>query len=119
MATNIQVYSNANSTSMSCSVDFVGNVLVSSLSGPSSAIEYYFQISTSSKTDSGAAIPVKIIKDLGTLALNGSVQSASNTTADYIDIDSMITDYVYDIVHGHTANQFSSGCSVQRPIKFK
>jgi hypothetical protein len=118
MAINISVYSNANSASQTMTVDFVGDVLAATDSNNTS-MEYYFKITTGARQDNNVAFPIKIVRDLGEIALNKTKQSASNTAADYTNIDAMVTDYCYDFINGHTADQFSSGCTLQRPVKFR
>jgi hypothetical protein len=123
MSVQLQIYSNANSYSTSVDVDFVGDVLVSSFgNAASSTIEYYFKTASYARTDIDGAMPIHIIKKLDDLALNptsvNKKQSATDTANAYADINSMVIDYVYDYVHGHIADQYSSGCSAQNPMKF-
>lgn len=127
MAINVSVYSNVNNSSRTISVDFVGEVMVPSdwSTSPDPCNQYYFKITTSARQDNNAAYPLKIVRSLGatpsnvaSLALNGKVQSRSNVATAYNTISECITDYVYDFVAGHTANQFNSGCTYQAPMKF-
>jgi len=92
---------------------------------PNACNQYYFKITSSARQDNNAVYPVKIVRSLGatpanvaSLALNGKVQSRTNTAGAYSDIRAMIEDYVYDFINGHTADKFSSGCTEQRPMKF-
>lgn len=129
MAINVNIYSNANNSTRTIVFDFVGEIMVPSdlLGSPDHCNQYYFKISTSAKQDDNSSYPLKIVRSLdstpanvASLALNGQVQSmnpAAYTNA-YPDIRSMIIDYVYDYVNGHTANQYSSGCTEQKPMKF-
>ena len=118
MSVSIQIYSNANSSSTSIDVDFVGGVLVESFGSPSAGkTEYYIKMATSNRTNDNNSIPVAVMKDLSNLALNGNVQSYANVTSAYSSIDAMITDYAYDLIHGHSANQFNSGCSFRDKMK--
>jgi hypothetical protein len=125
MSISVSVYSNANSSSKSISFDFVGDILApDDVAANASCQSFYFKISASAVQDNNAAYPVKIVRSLSDLALfkpgdaTGKVQSASNTGADYTSVKTMIIDYIYDYINGHTANQFSSGCTVQHPMKF-
>ena len=120
MAITVQIYSNANSSSRTITFDFVGNILASSNSNAACS-SFYFNVSASGTQDNGSAFPVKIIKGLDGLVLNGQMQSSLNSysTSPYTDIKSMVVDYVYDYVNGHTANEGGSGCTLQRPMKFK
>ena len=132
MAVSVAIFSNANSSSKSISVDFVGNVLAAQQEidaetrSNTFTQEYYFKFTTSARDDSSTALPVKINRRLSELALlqNGNPnstkrkQSASNTGASYTDIKSMVVDYTYDYVYGHDTDQYLSGCTEQRPMKF-
>lgn len=126
MAVNVSVYSNANNATRTITFDFVGEVMVPSdwTGTPDPCNQYYFKITTSARQDNNATYPLKIVRSLAatpanvaSLALNGVVQSSGTSNA-YGDIKSMIVDYVYDYVKGHTANQYLSGCTEQRPMKF-
>ena len=118
MAISLSIYSNANAKSKTVSVDFSAGVLADSESGVSSEVQYYMKFSTQAKTALNKALPVKIGKGLNDLALLGNVQSAANVSADYVDIKSMIVDYAYDYIYGHTANQWGTGVTKQDPIDF-
>ena len=120
MALNLTIYSNANNVSKTITVDFLNGTILDSSYNPSnpSNQRYYLKLSTSSKDTSGASYPIVILEDLSTLALNGAKQSASNTAASYASINSAIIDYAYDMINGHTLNQFNSGCSAKAPMKF-
>jgi len=54
---------------------------------------------------------------LSDLALGGVKQSSSNTANAYADVSSMVIDYTYDFIYGHTANQYSSGVAEQKPMQ--
>lgn len=122
MAISVQIYSNANSSSRTVSFDFVGNILAAPNMTASNAAcnAFYFNATASGTQDNGVAFPVKIVRGLDELVLNGTKQSALNSysAAAYADVKSMIVDYVYDFINGHTANEGSSGCTLQRPMKF-
>jgi len=119
MAINISVYSNANASSQAVSFDFVGDVLAARRDTNSASYEYYFKILSGARQDDNTSFPAKVVRDLSTdLALNSTHQSQTNTTNAYSDIRSMVVDYMYDAIHGHTANQYGSGCTSQRPMRF-
>ena len=120
MAVTINIYSNTNTTSKSVTVDFVGDVLAASYRGNtlSTGYDYYFKVTTNAKDIDNAALPAQVVTSLSDLALNDTKQSASNVGTAYTDIRSMIVDYVYDYIYGHTANQFSSGVRLQKRMKF-
>lgn len=118
MAINIEVYSNVASRSQSVKVDFVADVLSSSEDGVSNQIEYFFKIHTNARDEDGSRYNVKIVKDLDDLALNRTKQAATNTTDAYTDVESMVQDYVYDIIYGHSADKFSSGVEYKAPLNF-
>jgi hypothetical protein len=128
MAISIQIYSNANSSSKTVLFDFVGEILAANhpdftptISNVAST-EYFFKVTTSARQDNNVAYPVKIVRSLSELALNSGtiwqkqrIQNASNA---YPDVKSMVVDYVYDFVAGHSANLYGSYCTVQLPMKF-
>jgi len=129
MAINVTVYSNSNSASKTISFDFVGEVMVPSnwLNTPDPCNQYYFKVTTSARQDNNAVYPLKIVRSLGatpanvaSLALNGVKRSSQypDCATAYNTISELITDYVYDYVVGHTADQYSSGCTAQAPMKF-
>jgi len=128
MAININIYSNANSSSKTVTFDFVGEILAANHPdfNPSPAnvasTEYYFKVTTSASQDNNAAYPLKIVRSLSELVLAGGTvdqhQRMSNYTNAYPDVRSMVIDYVYDYINGHAADLYSSKCSAQRPMKF-
>lgn len=119
MAINVSVYSNGNNTSKSITIDFVGDLLAAS-QGPANVAcsQYFFKFSTSGRGTDNIAFPVKIVRSFSDLALNKTKQSAVDTANAYTDVKSMIIDYCYDYIYGHTADQYSSGCTEQKPMKF-
>jgi hypothetical protein len=119
MGLSISVYNNVNSISKTISVDLVGDILAASnTSGVSTTNPtYYFKFTTSAKDTDDNSLGAKISLSLSDLALNHQKQSASNTAAAYADIKSMVVDYVYDYIYGHTANQYGSGCTEQLPMQ--
>jgi hypothetical protein len=118
MALNISIFSNANSSSKSVSVDFAGDVLASSSNGVSNELRYFFKFTTSARDTSNLVYPVKIVEKLNELVLNNAKQRISDTNAAYANVDAMITDYIYDYVKGHAANLHTSGVAEKAPMKF-
>ena len=115
MAINVPIYSNVNTVSTAISVDLVGDILAAdNKANVSSACStYYFKFTMGRRDVDGNAIPAKLCLGLSDLALNGNKQSATNTANAYADIKSMVVDYTYDMMYGHTADQYSSGVRAQ------
>lgn len=119
MAVTINIYSNSNSTSKAITFDFASEVLSSSAdSGYSAEQKFFMKITTSAKTLSNTNFPTKLIYGLDDLALNGVKQSASNTSSDYATITALVNDYIYDMINGHTSDQFLSGVTERTGMKF-
>ena len=121
MAVSVTIYSNVNASSKSYTLDFVGDVLAANdeIIGINTASnEYYFKVTTGARQDDNAVFPVKIVRGLDELVLNGQKQRANDTANAYSDIKSMVVDYVYDYIYGHAADLYSSGVSEQSPMKF-
>lgn len=119
MAISFQIYSNAYNKTKTVTVDFVSNIATltddPTIDGD---VRYFFKFTTSARDTGNVAFKPRIVSNLSDLALNKTVQSASNVTAAYTNVSAMITDYLFDYIHGHTADQYSSGCIVQAPMKF-
>jgi len=126
MAINVSIYSNANSSSRSLTFDFVGDILApDDIPANASCNAFYFKITASGTQDNNAAFPVKIVRSLSDLALfkNGDAtvtrkQRVVNTANAYSDIKSMVVDYTYDLINGHTTDLYGSECTYQAPMKF-
>ena len=123
MAINVQIYSNTNTSSKSVTFDFVGDVLAASHEEPFSptnaaSVEYYFKVTTGARQDDNTTYSPKVVRGLDELVLNGQKQRITNTANAYTDIKSMVVDYTYDFIYGHTANLYGSGVTAQRPMKF-
>jgi len=132
MSINISVYSNANAATQTITFDFVGNVLASdnNVWTPTDAadLEYYFIATTSARQDTGGTYPPKVMRSFSDLALDNPTQTSptacqtalnSHSTADYVDVKEMVTDYMYDFINGHILNEAGSGCLAQGHLKFK
>ena len=119
MAININVYSNANSSSKSISFDFASDILASS-DQPANAVSnsFYFKVNTGAKQDDGSSYSVKIVRSLSELALNKQKQRVNDFSNAYGSIKEMIVDYTYDYINGHSANLYGSECTEQKPMDF-
>ena len=116
---NLSIYSNGNSTTRTVSFDFACELLAESESGSyDNEMQYFIKATTSARDASNLAYTPRIIHGLDNLALNNAKRSSNNTAVAYEDIRTMIIDYTYDYIHGHTANQFASGVKVKAPMKF-
>lgn len=125
MAINLQLYSNANTSTKSITVDFVANI-ATMVGDPSvdDDTRYFFKLTTGAKGLDNSAFAPKVVTKLSDLALNNpaypssKAQSKSGSTAAYDDISSMVADYVYDYVNGHASNASGSYCTKQYAMKF-
>ena len=114
MAVTFTIKNELNNGTGTVTLDFVYDILASEKDYPlTNENQFYFKMNTSKLAVGGAAIPVKIIKSLSELALNGASQSRTSTASAYASVTDMVEDYLYDFIHGHTLNQFGSGCSAQ------
>ena len=119
MAINLTIYSNANNSSRTISVDFVNSIATLPGDGnPDTEPRYFLKLTTTARDTSNIAYPVIVIENMGDLALNGEKQSATNTAAPYANIKAALIDYVYDYVHGHTAGQFATSVTAKAAMKF-
>lgn len=119
MAININIYSNANSSSKSISFNFASDILAAS-DQPANAVSnsFYFKVTTGAKQDDNSSYPVKLVRSLSDLALNKQKQRINNTSNAYSSIKEMIVDYTYDYINGHSANLYGSECTEQKPMDF-
>jgi len=118
MAININIYSNANSSSKTISFDFVGDILAASDSPIDTTVDYYFKVTTGARQDNNAAYPLRLVRGLDELVLNKQKQRIVNTANAYSSIKEMIIDYTWDFINGHSANLYGSSCTLQFPMKF-
>jgi len=119
MAVNISIYSNTSPSTKSIALSFEGEILAgSNTSVLTTDIDYFFKITTGARDTDNVQLPVKLMLSLDSLALNDNKQSATNTANTYVDIKSMVVDYVYDYINGHTADQYGSGVKLQLPMQF-
>jgi hypothetical protein len=120
MAINFNIYSETNSSTRTVTVDFVSDFLAAEDRGVSDSPRYFFKFSTSARTQDNKDYRIGVSEGLGDLVLKGntSAQRISGATTAYTDIKSMIIDYIYDYVHGHAADLYGTGVTVQQPMKF-
>lgn len=85
---------------------------------PNPTLTYYVIVSTTSKNVNNGNIDNSYIMSLGQFPLNGTHRSATNSTTPYTTVTELVNDYVYDMVNGHSANQYSSGCSARLGMQF-
>lgn len=118
MSINIQIFNSTYNRTLTVSVDFLADLVAFPEGSNINEIQYFFKISTTARDTSNKSFAPVYVRDLSDLALNKTKRSATNSGVAYEDVKTMITDYVYDFVNGHTANQFSSGCAAKAPMKF-
>jgi hypothetical protein len=119
MAVNISIYSNANSSSKTVTVDFIGDVLASSnVSAITGNMDYFFKFTTGARTDINETLPTRVTTKLSDLVLNKQKQRANNFANAYTSVKTMIVDYVYDYIYGHSAGQWGTTVRKQDPMGF-
>ena len=118
MAVNVQIYGNTAGTQKQVLVDFVGDVLISNDDPFGTDVEYYFKLTTSARGTDSVQLPTKIVRSSSELALDSVSQSSADDANAYSDVNSMLVDYMYDYINGHTANQYGSGVTEQKPMVF-
>jgi hypothetical protein len=99
-------------------VDFVGDILAGSFTPLSTAVDYFFKFTTGERTIDGETYEPKLVMALTDLALSNVKRSASDSNVAYPDVRTMVIDYIYDYTYGHETDQWSSGCSEQKPMAF-
>lgn len=123
MPININIYSNGNASSKTVTFDVQSSILASSYDYPigRTSLDHYIVAKTSARTIDNARISNKTIVSLSDLALTGSSgnsHSMANTTTPYANLTSMIEDYLYDFIYGHSSDQYLTGVQEQKPMKF-
>ena len=120
MSISIPIYNNVNSISRTITVDLVGDVLAPDTGVPPYAAtpSYYFKFTTSAADTEGVTLRPKICLSLAVpdLAL-GTKQSQYDYANAYSNIQSMIVDYTYDFVYGHTAGQWGTAVTEQKAMQ--
>ena len=99
-------------------VDFVAEFLASEKTGVSDKQKYFLKFTTSARDTNNMAIPVKIAQGLDDLVLNGQSQRRNQTSDSYSDIKSLILDYLYDYINGHSEDLWGTGVDEQAGIRF-
>lgn len=119
MAINLQIYSGVNNTTKTVTVDFIVNIAAFTTDSTiNDSNRYFFKFTTSAKDTSNLSYTPRFTMKLSDLALNGNKQSNGGSSDPYANIKSMVMDYVYDYIHGHTPGQSGSGCTAKAPMKF-
>jgi hypothetical protein len=118
MAISVAVYNSVTRTRRNVSVDFISEVLASNAAVGTPTVEWFFKFSTTTRDTGNNVIPVKLVDAQTDLALNGTKRSSSNSAVAYATITEMVEDYLFDLVNGHTADQYSSGATEQLPMSF-
>jgi hypothetical protein len=114
MAVNVSVLNESNGRTGTISIDFVLNILAAEKDYPlSTDCEFYFTVTTNKTAVGGGAIGPVVMKSLSDLALNGNKQSRSDTGSAYTSVTDMVQDYIYDFIHGHIADKYSSGVTAR------
>ena len=116
MSVNISIYNNVNAKSNTITLSFEGVMMTTD--PMNTVVDYFFKFKTAARDESNVTLPLKIVGNLTNLALNNTKQSATNTANAYSNIREMVIDYTYDYIYGHTADQYTSGCTLQEPMKF-
>lgn len=117
MAININVYDVTYNTTKTIAVDFIVGVIAYDDPVSTTPIAA-FKFTTSARDVNNDIFSPRIVKGLDGLALNGNNQSNGGSASDYSDVKSMIIDYVYDMINGHTLGQSGSGCEAKAAMKF-
>ena len=122
MAITIQIKDETTNRTQSVSVDFVTDLLSQSVGTPNNELQYFFIFSTGARDTDNKTFTSRVVLSLNDLALNKQYRSALvgglPSSTPYANIKEMITDYVYDYIHGHTEDQYGSGVTYKAPLKF-
>lgn len=114
---SVQIYDETANQIRGIDIDFINEVLsTSTVNTPT--MQYFFKMTTGAVDTSSINYQPRVVRLMSDLALNKTKRSSTNSNTAYADITTMVQDYVYDYIYGHTANQFSSGCTVKAPMKF-
>lgn len=118
MAINLQVYSNAYNTTKTIAIDFVSDIAtISDDTSVDDTTRYFFKMTTSAKDTDNLSYTPRIVEDMSDLALNKTKRSTSDDATPYSGINDLVLDYLWDYMQGHSANQFTSGCTYKAPLK--
>jgi len=110
MTTRLEIYSNADSETKTVTVDFTSAVSAFTTDATSNPQNrFYFIFKCSARDSADLRYADRIVEDQDDLVLNRTKRSISDSNTAYTTITDMVTDFVYDYINGHTADQFSSG----------
>jgi hypothetical protein len=118
MAINFEIYSNANATSKTITVDFFSDVLADPYDTPIDDNVYYMKFTTSARDTDNLAFTPRIARSLDSLVLNREKQRYSNVASDYSNISALVSDYIYDYINGHDAGLYATSVTEKAPMKF-
>ena len=116
MSVSISIYNNTNSITKTLNFDFSSNILAHS-GGTDNSLDYYFTLKTGARDQEGLPYGYKVMRDLSTFPLN-TKRRILNSNAAYNSVTEMVTDWVYDYVHGHAANLYGSGVTERTAMRF-
>jgi len=120
MSVNLSIYNNVAGLTKTCKIDFIGgDVFVPTIDAEYDAtIEYFITLDTNAQDTASVKLPTKVVRYNGDLALNHLKRSQSDSNTAYASIKDSVDDMIFDLINGHTANQFTSGCTAQLPMKW-
>ena len=117
MSINVQIYDETAAALKNIEIDFLAEVLsTSTVNTPT--VQYFFKFTTGARDTSNLSYEPRIVRLMSDLALNKTKKSSVDSAVAYASIKAMVEDYVYDYIYGHTADQFTSGCTVKAPMKY-
>ena len=116
MSIVLDIYSNVNAQSQQVILDFYADILPESAYQGPTEIEYYAKFTTSALDEDGLTYGERLVMGWDDLALNATKHSAADDSNAYTSIKTMVIDYVYDYINGHTADKYSSGVAYKAPM---
>lgn len=116
MAIVFDIYSNVSNQTQQVVLDFYSDVLPESAYAGPTEITYYSKFTTGALDTGGLQYPERLVMGWNDLALKGVKQSAIDEANAYTSIKTMVIDYIYDYINGHTADQYSSGVTFKAPM---
>lgn len=118
MAITVQIYSDTYGKSQTVTIDFISDFFIDTDGTDPNVLQHVFKFTTSSRDTSNLTYQPRYVKRLTDLALNHTKRSSVNSAVAYEDVRTMVTDYIYDMIYGHIADKYSSGCTLKAPMKF-
>ena len=116
MAITIQIYDSTDNKTQSVSVDFATDIMNYSYGSANPEPQFFFKFTTGARDTDGSGYSLRIITTLTDLALNRTKRSSADSAVAYENIKIMVTDEIFDFIYGHTADQYSSGCTAKAPM---